>query len=103
MTSPRIDEEMVRHVATLARLELSDDEVEGFRTDLDMILTHSSQLDELDTTDVPPTSHSLPLSNVFREDVITPSLTPEDALSNAPEQEDGYFKVPAVIQEGGGA
>ena len=103
MTSPRIDEEMVRHVATLARLELSDYEVEGFRTDLDLILTHSAKLNELDTTDVPPTSHSLPLSNVFREDVVTPSLTPEEALSNAPDHEDGYFKVPAVIQDGGGA
>jgi aspartyl-tRNA(Asn)/glutamyl-tRNA(Gln) amidotransferase subunit C len=94
---------MVRHVATLARLDLSEDEIRHFETDLNNILAFVEKLGELDTADVPPTSHSLPLHNVFREDEVLASLSNEDALSNAPEHEDGCFRVPMVIQEGGGA
>ena len=98
-----ITPELVRHVALLSRLELTDSEVQGFVKDLDSILGYVEKLSELDVSDVPPTSHSFRLSNVFREDDIRPSLTNEEALANAPESEDGCFKVPAVLQEGGGA
>jgi aspartyl-tRNA(Asn)/glutamyl-tRNA(Gln) amidotransferase subunit C len=99
----RVSTDMVRHVAMLSRLELSEEEVRHFETDLNNILSYVEKLGELDTSDVPPTSHSLPLSNVFREDEVRPSLSNEEALANAPEHEDGCFRVPMVIQEGGGA
>jgi len=95
----RIDRNTVRHVALLARLELSEEELDRFAHELADILDYVAKLDELDTTDVPPTSHSLPLANVMREDVARPSLPRDEALANAPEAEDGYFKVPQVIQE----
>lgn len=95
----RIDRDTVRHVALLARLELSDEEIERFAHELGDILEYVAKLDELDTTDVPPTSHSLPLANVMRDDVVRPSLPKEEALANAPDSEDGCFKVPQVIQE----
>jgi aspartyl-tRNA(Asn)/glutamyl-tRNA(Gln) amidotransferase subunit C len=95
----RIDRDTVRHVALLARLELSEEELDRFAHELADILDYVAKLDELDTTDVPPTSHSLPLANVMREDVAHPSLSRDEALANAPEAEDGYFKVPQVIQE----
>jgi aspartyl-tRNA(Asn)/glutamyl-tRNA(Gln) amidotransferase subunit C len=91
--------EQVQHVARLARLALSDDEIERFRSQLSAILDHAARVTEVATEDVPPTSHPLPLSNVFREDVITPSLSQEKALSTAPEAEDGRFKVPRIIEE----
>ena len=91
--------EQVQHVARLARLALSEDEIERFRGQLSAILDHAARVTEVATEDVPPTSHPLPLSNVFREDVITPSLSQEKALSTAPEAEDGRFKVPRIIEE----
>lgn len=99
----RISEETVRHVALLARLKLSDEEVAHFQHDLNNILGFVAKLDELDTEGVPPTSHSFHLENVFREDLVRPSLSNEDATENAPESEDGCFKVPAVLQDTGGA
>lgn len=98
-----ITPELVRHVALLSRLELAEGEAEKYAKDLDNILHYVQKLSELDTSDVPPTSHSLALKNVFREDVVRPSLANEAALANAPEHEDECFKVPAVLQEGGGA
>jgi len=95
----KIDRETVRHVALLARLELSEEELEQFAHELGDILDYVAKLNELDTTDVPPTSHSLPLANVMRDDVVKPSLPKEEALANAPDAEDGCFKVPQVIQE----
>jgi aspartyl-tRNA(Asn)/glutamyl-tRNA(Gln) amidotransferase subunit C len=97
--SPLLDEEQVRQVGLLARLELTEDEVQYYRSSLSAILAHVRSLDELDTTNVQPTSHPLRLVNVFREDVVRPSLSNEAALQNAPDSEDGCFKVPAVIQE----
>jgi aspartyl-tRNA(Asn)/glutamyl-tRNA(Gln) amidotransferase subunit C len=97
--SPLLDEEQVRQVGLLARLELTEDEVQYYRSSLSAILAHVRSLDELDTTNVQPTSHPLRLVNVFREDVVQPSLSNEAALQNAPDSEDGCFKVPAVIQE----
>ncbi len=98
-----ITAETVRHVALLSRLELEPGEAESYAADLDRILHYVEKLKELDTTGVPPTSHSFPMSNVFREDIVRPSLSNEQALANAPEAEEGCFKVPAVLQEGGGA
>ena len=99
----QISDDQVRHVALLSRLELTEDDVQRFAHDLSSILAYVAKLDELDTSQIPPTSHSLRLENAFREDLVGTSLTCEQALANAPESEDGLFKVPPVIQDGGGA
>ncbi len=88
----------VEHVAKLARLELSEDEKRQFTDQLNKILTFAEKLNELDTDQVPPTSHVLPLSNVMREDQARPSWPIEKVMANAPDQEDGQFKVPAVLE-----
>ncbi len=93
-----IDDRIVDHVARLGRLELSPEERELFRAQLGSILEHFRRLDALDLTDVPATSHVLPVANVLRDDVAQPSLAREDALGNAPEAEDGYVVVPPVIE-----
>ncbi len=98
-----ITPEVVRHVALLSRLELAEGEAESYAADLDKILHFVETLSELDTTDVPPTSHSFKMQNVFREDEVRPSLTNEQALANAPDSEEECFKVPAVLQDSGGA
>jgi aspartyl-tRNA(Asn)/glutamyl-tRNA(Gln) amidotransferase subunit C len=89
----------VRHVARLARMALSDDEIEALRAELSTILGYAEQVGEVATTDVPPTAHAFPLRNVWREDEPRPSLTPEDALSTAPAPEDGRFRVPRIVEE----
>jgi aspartyl-tRNA(Asn)/glutamyl-tRNA(Gln) amidotransferase subunit C len=89
-----ISREDVLHVARLARLELSEAEVERFQEQLSAILDAVSKVQELDLTDVPPTSHPLDVVNVWREDEPRPSLPLEEALANAPERDDGFFKVP---------
>jgi aspartyl-tRNA(Asn)/glutamyl-tRNA(Gln) amidotransferase subunit C len=94
-----LSREQVLHVARLARLALSDDEVERFRVQLSQILEHAARVTDVAATDVPPTSHPLPLVNVFREDVVGECLPPEKALSTAPEVEDGRFRVPRIIEE----
>lgn len=99
----KLTPEAVNHVALLARLHLEPGEVDRYARDLDAILGYAAKLDELDTTGIAPTSHSLPLANVFREDIPVPSLTPDQALANAPKSEDQCFRVPAVLQESGGA
>jgi len=88
----------VEHVANLARLQLTEDEAERFTNDLNAILVFAAKLDELDTSDIPPTSHATDVKNVMREDVNRPSLPQEDVLRNAPEHEDGQIKVPAVFE-----
>ncbi len=87
----------VEHVALLARLELSEEEKEKYATQLNDILGHAEKLGELDTSDVPPTAHVLPLRNVMREDKVGDHLSNEAALSNAPAKEDGYFRVPKIV------
>ena len=93
----RITRDEVAHVARLARLELSEAEVEMFTDQLDKVLDHAADVEALDVADVPPTSHALPLTNVFREDVVVPGLTPEEALSGAPEHEQQRFSVPRIL------
>ena len=89
-----ITREEVLHVAKLARLELSDDEVAKFQEQLSDILEAVSKVSELDLSDVPPTSHPLDVANVWEADEPRPCLSLEDVFLNAPEAEDGYFKVP---------
>ncbi|SDX44061.1 Asp-tRNA(Asn)/Glu-tRNA(Gln) amidotransferase subunit GatC [Paenibacillus sp. CF384] len=88
----------VEHVANLARLELSEQEKEQFTGQLNAILKYAEKLDELQTDGVEPTSHVLPVHNVMRDDVTRESVTNETALRNAPDDEDGQFKVPAVLE-----
>lgn len=87
----------VEHVALLARLELSEEEKEIYTEQLGKILEYAGILQELDTTDIPPTAHVLPLQNVFREDRVTEHLSPDEVLGNAPDREANYFKVPRII------
>ena len=85
----------VLHVAHLARLALREDEIERLQAQLNAILDAVGKVSELDLADVPPTSHPLALVNVFAPDEPAPSLSLEDALANAPEREDDFFRVPA--------
>ncbi|MEV5030410.1 Asp-tRNA(Asn)/Glu-tRNA(Gln) amidotransferase subunit GatC [Paenibacillus sp. LPE1-1-1.1] len=88
----------VEHVARLARLELSDSEKDKFTEQLNAILKYAEKLNGLDTENVEPTSHVLPITNVMRADENRPSLPIEKVLLNAPDDEDGQFKVPAVLE-----
>ncbi|HUT25710.1 MAG TPA: Asp-tRNA(Asn)/Glu-tRNA(Gln) amidotransferase subunit GatC [Sumerlaeia bacterium] len=94
-----VSEKDVRHIALLARLELSDEEIRRYARELNSILGYVEKLNDLDTQSVEPTSHALRLRNVFREDVPRPSLDPKQSLLNAPETQAGHFKVPPIIQE----
>jgi aspartyl-tRNA(Asn)/glutamyl-tRNA(Gln) amidotransferase subunit C len=90
-----IDREQVLHVAKLARLKLTDDEVEQMSGELSTILDHIEKIGELDLDDVPPTSHVVELENVLREDVPRPSLPRDKALEQAPDRADEGFRVPS--------
>lgn len=90
--------ENVRHVAKLSRLNLTSAEEELMTEQLNAILHYAEKLNELDTDDVEPTTHVLHVSNVLREDEVCPSLTLEQVMHNAPEEEDGQFKVPAILE-----
>jgi aspartyl-tRNA(Asn)/glutamyl-tRNA(Gln) amidotransferase subunit C len=94
-----INESDVRHIAHLSRLNPTDDEVKLFATQLSAILEYVEQLKELDTTDVPPTAHALPVHNVFRADEPRASLTPDEALANAPQRDGNFFAVPKVLEQ----
>lgn len=89
----------VSRVAFLARLELTGEEKTRLTTDLNGILGQFARLQELDTDGIAPTSHSLPLQNVFREDTARPSLPREAATANAPEKRDGNFIVPQIMED----
>jgi aspartyl-tRNA(Asn)/glutamyl-tRNA(Gln) amidotransferase subunit C len=88
----------IEKVARLARLKLTDEEREIFGEQLEQILTHMEQLNRLDTTGVEPTSHAIPIHNVFREDEPRPSFPREEVTGIAPEPEEGYFRVPKIIE-----
>jgi aspartyl-tRNA(Asn)/glutamyl-tRNA(Gln) amidotransferase subunit C len=96
-----LDRAAVDHVARLARLDLSDDERERMLAELSDILEHAERIQALDLDGVEPTSHAVPIVNAMRQDVKTPSLPQEVALRNAPESEDGRFKVPRIIEDQG--
>jgi aspartyl-tRNA(Asn)/glutamyl-tRNA(Gln) amidotransferase subunit C len=90
----------VDHVARLARLALSDEEKERFRRQLGVILEHAEKVSQVAAEDVPPTSHPVPRSNVFRSDRREPSLSQEEALAGGPEVEAGRFRVPRIVEQG---
>ena len=97
--SVRLTPEEVRHVAELAKLRLTDAEIEQFAGQLSAILDYAQRLQEVDTSHVPPTPYVLPLSNVMADDEPAPSLTRDVALANAPDRDDGFFRVRAVFEE----
>jgi len=92
-----IDSGQVNHIARLARLSISEDEKEMFGLQLSNILHYIEKLNELDTSEVAPTSHVLDLSNVFRQDAPRPSLSSREALSNSPDRDGDYYRVPRII------
>ncbi|HJV47416.1 MAG TPA: Asp-tRNA(Asn)/Glu-tRNA(Gln) amidotransferase subunit GatC [Bacillota bacterium] len=93
-----ISRDQVEHVAKLARLNLTEEEAVQYTTQLNAILNFFEKLNELDTENVEPTSHVMEVYNVMREDEERPSIDRDEALRNAPDQEDGHFKVPAVME-----
>jgi aspartyl-tRNA(Asn)/glutamyl-tRNA(Gln) amidotransferase subunit C len=99
MTTDRITLGEVRHVARLARLELTDDEITKLQGELSALLDHVDKVRRLDTADIPPTAHPLPLSNVLRDDVVRASLPRELVLEAAPAVEDNRFLVPPILGE----
>lgn len=95
----KISQEEIKKIALLSRLEVKEDKMATVEKELSDILTYVAELNELELDDVAVMAHAVPLHNVFREDETKPSLDHDLALSNAPEEEDGYFKVPRVVQE----
>ena len=95
----RVSRADVEHVATLSRLALTDDEIEQLTGELGAILDYAAEVSALDTADVPPTAHPLPLVNVFRPDDPRPGLDRDEVLAQAPAAEDGQFRVPRILGE----
>jgi aspartyl-tRNA(Asn)/glutamyl-tRNA(Gln) amidotransferase subunit C len=94
----KINKEVVEYVAHLARLELEADETELYTQQLDRILAYMDKLNSLDTTGIEPTSHVIPLTNVFRQDEVNHNFQVEESVGNAPERKDAFFKVPPIIE-----
>ncbi|MDR7416138.1 MAG: Asp-tRNA(Asn)/Glu-tRNA(Gln) amidotransferase subunit GatC [Armatimonadota bacterium] len=94
----RIHRELVAHIARLSRLELTEEELDRYGLQLSTILEYFGRLLELPTEGVEITSHPIPVTNVFREDVVEPSLPVEEVLAMAPEAREGYFVVPRVLE-----
>lgn len=93
----RISDETIEYVGILAKLELSGEEKEAAKKDMSRMLDYIDKLNELDTGSIEPMSHVFPVSNVFREDVVTGGDDRDRILSNAPQQKDGAFKVPKTV------
>ncbi|HNV23865.1 MAG TPA: Asp-tRNA(Asn)/Glu-tRNA(Gln) amidotransferase subunit GatC [Candidatus Omnitrophota bacterium] len=93
-----ISQEDVQYVASLSRIHLKKDEVECLSKDLEKIVDYIKKLESLETANIQPTSHVLPIQNVFREDIIKPSLSQKEALHFSIEQHQGCFKVPKIIE-----
>lgn len=89
--------EDVDHIGWLASIKVAEEEKEGFVASFNSVLDYFHQLDELDTEDVEPTYRVVDLTNVFREDEVTESMSQEESLSNAPRRENGYFKSPRIV------
>ena len=92
-----LTKEQVEHVALLARLDLTEEEKEKYAAQLSGILEYVEKLNQLDTTDVPPTAHVLPIKNVFREDKVGDHLSNDEALQNAPDRDGNSFRVPKIM------
>jgi aspartyl-tRNA(Asn)/glutamyl-tRNA(Gln) amidotransferase subunit C len=99
----KIDRLQVKKVAKLARLELTDAEIDEFTGQLAAILEYVQKISLLDTKNVEPLAHSLPVSNVFRQDAVKESLGTEKVLANAPQRDEMFFIVPKILDESGGA
>ena len=99
----KIDQTQVRKVARLSRLELTEAEVAEFTGQLSAILDYVGKMNELDTADIEPLAHCLPVSNVFRADCIKESLGTEKTLTNAPQRDGEFFKVPKILDDSSGA
>jgi aspartyl-tRNA(Asn)/glutamyl-tRNA(Gln) amidotransferase subunit C len=95
----KLDRATVEHIAALARVGLTTDEIERMRDQLSAVLDHISMLEEVDTSNIPPTAQVIELRNVMRDDVVEPSLPLELVLRNAPRSEDGYIRVNAVLDQ----
>lgn len=95
----KVTREDVENVALLSRLRIDEKDMDKNIQELSDFLEYVDRLQQVDTENVMPTAHVLPIQNVFREDVVKPSLDRDLALSNAPESEDGYFRVPKIIEE----
>jgi aspartyl-tRNA(Asn)/glutamyl-tRNA(Gln) amidotransferase subunit C len=93
-----IDIRQVEHIAALARLYVADGEKETFRLQLSNILDYIEKLNELDTSGAEPTAHVIDISNVMREDVADRTISPDDALANAPDRSDNFYRVPRIIE-----
>jgi aspartyl-tRNA(Asn)/glutamyl-tRNA(Gln) amidotransferase subunit C len=94
-----ISREEVAHLARLSRLAVTDEELDRFAGQLDVILQSVARIGDVAADDIPPTSHSVPLTNVYRDDVPRPCLTQEEALSGAPDAYEGRFRVPRILDE----
>ncbi len=92
-----VERKDVEHVALLARLALTEEEIAMYTTELNAVLSFMEKLNELDTSQVSPTTHVLDLQNVFREDEVGQSMAVDDVVANAPEKTDGQFKVPRIL------
>ena len=99
IASERITTDQVAHLANLARIALSESEIKKLTGELDVIIESIAKVSQVATVDVPATSHPIPLTNVFRPDVIGATLSQEEALSGAPEHDGGRFKVSAILGE----
>jgi aspartyl-tRNA(Asn)/glutamyl-tRNA(Gln) amidotransferase subunit C len=94
-----ISRDEVAHLARLARIEMTDAELDDLASELDLILESVSRVQGVADGDIPPTSHAIAMQNVMRADLVLPSLTPEEALSGAPAREEDRFKVPQILGE----
>ena len=95
---PEVTREDILHVSKLARLALSDDEVSRLVVEVNRIMSHFSELQELDTAEVPITSHAIPMKNVYRDDSTWESLSVEDVTANAPDGIDGFFRTSLFME-----
>lgn len=94
-----ITREQVAHLAKLAHIEMTEEELRSMAQELDLVVDSVASVSEAAGPDVPATSHPIPLQNVFREDVVGETLTAEESLRNAPDAAEGKFKVPAILDE----
>ncbi|MFI7546303.1 Asp-tRNA(Asn)/Glu-tRNA(Gln) amidotransferase subunit GatC [Actinoplanes sp. NPDC049599] len=94
-----ISREEVAHLARLSRLAVTEQELDRFAGQLDVILQSVARIGDVAADDIPPTSHSVPLTNIYRDDVVQPSLTQDEALSGAPDSAEGRFRVPRILDE----
>ena len=99
MSAPHISRDDVAHVARLARLDLTAEELERYTGQLAAVLDHAADVEALDLADVPPTSHPLPLQNVLRDDTPRPGVDRAEVLLQAPAAEEGRFRVPPILGE----